>query len=132
MSQTRRSDQSALVEAGYVVYCSGEGGDEGGGKKGQGGVGLALLRDIIRAQKHSPEFISDRLLKVTLELCGRARAVTFVVGYAPTDTQTASKKALFLNSFGQSREGGARTRTAVCVDRYQRTKLAARRGGIWK
>ena len=92
LQETRRSGQSALVEAGYVVYCSGEGGGEGGGKKGQGGVGLAIRRDIIRAQKDSPGFISERLLKVTLELCGRARAVTFVVAYAPTDTQTASKK----------------------------------------
>ena len=93
--ETRRSGQSALVEAGYVVYCSGEGGGEGGGKKGQGGVGLAIRRGIIRAQKHPPEFISDRLLKVTLKLCGRARAVKFDVAYAPTDTQTTSKEHSF-------------------------------------
>ena len=89
LQETWRSGQSALVEAGYMVYCSGEGSGEGGGKKGQGRVGLAIRRDIIRAQQHCPEVISDRLLKVTLELCGRARAVTFVVAYAPTDTQTA-------------------------------------------
>ena len=29
---------------------------------------------------------------MTLELCGRARAATFVVGYAPTDTQYVGKK----------------------------------------
>ena len=49
-------------------------------KKGQGGVGLAVRKSISRAEARPPEFISDRLLKVTLELCGRARAVTFVVG----------------------------------------------------
>ena len=50
---------------------------------------------ISRAEARPPEFISDRLLKVTLELCGRARAVTFVVGYAPTDTQSVGKKNAF-------------------------------------
>ena len=40
------------MKTGYVVYCSGEGGGEGGGKKGQGGVVLAIRRGIIRALKH--------------------------------------------------------------------------------
>ena len=71
------------MEAGYL---SGEGGGEGGGEKGQRGVGLAIRRGITRAQKQSSEFISDRLLKVMLELCGRVRTVTFVVAYAPIDT----------------------------------------------
>ena len=87
LQETRRSGQSALLQAGYAVYCSGESGGDGEGKKGQGGVGLAVRKSISRAEARPPEFISDRLLKVTLELCGRARAVTFVVGYAPTDTQ---------------------------------------------
>ena len=34
-----------------------------------------------------PRPINDK----TLELCGRARAVTFVAGYAPTDTQSIGK-----------------------------------------
>ena len=41
---------------------------------------------VSRAEVRSPEFTNDRLLKVTLELCGRARAVMFVIGYAPTLT----------------------------------------------
>ena len=92
LQKTRRSGQSALLQAGYVVYCSGESGGDGEGKKGQVGVGLAVRKSISRAEARPPEFISDRLLKVTLELCGRARAVTFVVGYAPTDTQSLGKK----------------------------------------
>ena len=42
-----------------------------------------LLNKSIFVSKYdrSLEFISDRLLKVALELCGRTRAVTFVVGY---------------------------------------------------
>ena len=95
LQETRRSGQSALLQAGYVVYCSGESGGDGEGKKGQGGVGLAVRKSISRAEARPPEFISDRLLKVTLELCGRARAVTFVVGYAPTDPQPLRKKNAF-------------------------------------
>ena len=67
LQETRRSGHSAFSQAGYVVYCSGECGDENGGKEGQGGVGLAVRTSITRAAR-PPEFISDRLLKVTLEL----------------------------------------------------------------
>ena len=93
--ETRRSGQSAFLQAGYVVYCSGESGGDGEGKKGQGGVGLAVRKSISRAEARPPEFISDMLLKVTLELCGRARALTFVVGNASTDTQSVGKKKAF-------------------------------------
>ena len=41
LQETRRSGYSAFSQAGYFVYCSGECGGENGGKKGQGGVGLA-------------------------------------------------------------------------------------------
>ena len=87
LPETRRSGQSSLLQAGYVVYCSDESGDDGGRKKSQGGVGVAVRKSISCAEVRSPEFISDRLLKVRLGSCRRARAVTFVVGYAPTDTQ---------------------------------------------
>ena len=94
LQETRRSGHSAFSQAGYVVYCSGECGDENGGKKGQGGVGLAVRTSITRAAR-PPEFISDRLLQVTLELRGRAKAVTFFVAYAPTEIHDASKKHAF-------------------------------------
>ena len=97
--ETRRSGQSPLVKAGYVVYGSGEGGGEGGGKKGQGGVRLSIRRSITRAQKRSPELISDRLLKVTLDLCGQARDATFVVAYALTDTQMLKTNTHFVQSW---------------------------------
>ena len=42
LQETRRSGHSAFSQAGYVVHCSGECDDENGGKKGQGGVGLAV------------------------------------------------------------------------------------------
>ena len=94
LQETRRSGHSAFSQAGYVVYCSGECGDENGGKKGQSGVGLAVRTSITRDAR-PPEFISDRLLKVTLELRGRAKAVTFFVAYAPTEIHDASKKHAF-------------------------------------
>ena len=94
LQETRRSRHSAFSQAGHLVYCSGECGDENGGKKGQGGVGLAVRTSITRAAR-PPEYISDRLLKVTLELRGRAKAVTFFVAYAPTETHDACKKHTF-------------------------------------
>ena len=94
LQETRRSGHSAFSQAGYLVCCSGECGDEHGRKKGQGGVGLAVKTSITRTAR-PPEFISDHLLKVTLELRGRAKAVTFFVAYAPTETQNARNKHAF-------------------------------------
>ena len=85
------------------MYCSGECGGENGGKKGQGGVGLAVRTSTTRAAR-PPESISDRLLKVTLELHGRAKAVTFFVAYAPTETQNASNKRAFWTSLDKAVE----------------------------
>ena len=104
LQETRRSGHSAFSQAGYLVYCSGECGGENGGKKGQVGVGLAVRNSITRAAR-PPEFISDRLLKVTLKLRGRAKPVTFVVGYAPTETQNANNKHEFWTSLDRVVEG---------------------------
>ena len=100
LQETRRSGHSAFSQAGHLVHCSGECGSENGGKKGHGGVGLAVRNSITRAAR-PPEFISDRLLKVTLELRGRAKAVTFVVVYAPTGTQNANNKHAFWTSLDE-------------------------------
>ena len=94
LQETRRSGHSSFSQTGYLVYCSGECGDENGGKKEQDGVGLAVRTSIPHAAR-PPEFISDRLLEVTLELRGRAKAVTFFVAYAPTETHNASNKHPF-------------------------------------
>ena len=83
------------------MYCSGECGEENGGKKGQGGVGLAVRTSITRAAR-PPELISDRLLKVTRELRGRAKAVTSFVAYAPTEIHDASKKHAFLTTLDRA------------------------------
>ena len=52
----------------------------------------------------APEPISYRLLKVTLELRGRAKAVTFVVANAPTETQNANNKHAFWTSLDRAVE----------------------------
>ena len=94
LQEIRRSGHSAFSQAGYLVCCSGECGDENRGNKGQDGVRLTVRTSITRAAR-PPEFISDRLLKVILELRGRAKAVTFFVAYAPTETNNASNRHLF-------------------------------------
>ena len=95
MQETRRSRHFAFSQAGYLVYCSGECGGESRGIKGQDRVGLAVRTSILRAARPT-EFISDRLLKeVTFELQGRAKTVTFVVAYAPTEMQNHSNKHAF-------------------------------------
>ena len=86
-----------------VLQC--ECGGENGGKKRQGGVGLAVKTSITRGAR-PPEFISGRLLKITLELRGRAKAVMVFVAYAPTETQNASdRQTCFLDDLGQSYGG---------------------------
>ena len=62
LQKTKRSDKSALLQAGCVVYCSGESGGDGEGKKGRGGVGPAGRKSISRTEARPPKFISDRLL----------------------------------------------------------------------
>ena len=97
LQEARGSGHSAFTQAGFLVYCSGERSSENDGKKRQGGVVLLARKSSIMRAPRPPEFTSDRLLKVTLELFirGRAKAVTFIVAYAPTETQNASKKHAF-------------------------------------
>ena len=93
LQETCRDGQSQLRQVGYVVYSSGACGGKGGGKKGQGGVGLAIREAITRAVVRPPEFINERLLKATLKLHGRASAVSFVVTYGSTEcTRDESKQ----------------------------------------
>ena len=94
MQETRRSRHFAFSQAGYLVCCNGECGGENGDIKGQDRVGLTVRTSILRAAR-PPEFISDRLLKVTFELRGRAKTVTFVVAYASTEIQNHSNKHAF-------------------------------------
>ena len=62
------------------------------------------MRTSITHTARPPEFISDRLLKVALGLRGRAKAVTFFVAYAPTETQNASNKLAFWTTLDRALE----------------------------
>ena len=129
LQETRRSGHSTFTQAGYLVYCSGECGDENGGKKGQGGVGLAMRTSITSAAR-PPEFISDRLLKVTLELCGRAKAVTFFVAFAPTETHNASNKHAFWTTLDRAvKEVPRHEQLFVLMDTNTRTGRRKKGGG---
>ena len=86
-----------------MVYCSGECGGDNGGKNGQGGVGLAVRISITRTARPS-EFTSDCLLKVTLEIRSRAKAVTSFVAFTPTETQNASNKHAFWTNLDRAVE----------------------------
>ena len=129
LQEIRRSGQSAFRQAGYPVYCSGECGGENGGKKGQGGVGLAVRTSITRAAR-PPEFSSDRLLKVTLELRGRAKVVTFFVAYAPTETQNTSNKHAFRTTLDRAVEEVPKDEQLfVLMDANVRTRRREEGGG---
>ena len=129
LQETRRSGHSAFSQAGYLVYCSGECGDENGGKKVQGGVGLAVRTFITRAAR-PPEFISDRLLKVTLDLRGRAKAVTFFMAYAPTETHNASNKHAFWTTLDRAvKEVRRHEQLFVLMDANARTERREK-GGV--
>lgn len=43
-----------------------------------------------------PVFIGDHLVRVTLDLRGRARAISFVVAYAPTETTDVAREDVFM------------------------------------
>ena len=92
------------------------------GKKGkQGGVGIAVRTSITCAAR-PPEFISDRLLKVTLDLRGRDKAVTFFVAYGPTETQNAGNKHAFWTSLDRVVEKGPKhEQLIVLIDANART-----------
>ena len=121
LQETRRRGHSAFSQAGYLVYRSGECGNKNDGKKGRGGVGLAVRTSITRAA-HPPEFISDRLLKVTIELRGRAKAVTFFVAYAPTETHNVSNRHAFWTTFGRAvKEVARHEQLFVLMDGNART-----------
>ena len=77
LQKTRRSGQSALLQARYyVAYCSGESGGDGEGNKSHGGLGLAVRKSIFCAEARSETVIEDHLKVVTpsgSSICGDRR-----------------------------------------------------------
>ena len=100
-----------------AVIC----GDKKSGKEEQGGERLAVRTSITRAAR-PPEFKGDGLLKVTLELRGRTKAVTFFVACAPTETHNASDKHAFWTTLDMAvKEVSRHKQMFVLMDANART-----------
>lgn len=81
-----------MVKDGYTVYCRSEIGGKNQGK-GQGGVGLAMKQTLdTQTTARLPNFISEFLCKVTLNVRGQAKAMSFVVANASTETTYVARK----------------------------------------
>ena len=95
LQETRRPGRAEFGAAGYRVFCSGVDGSTG--RAGQHGVGLAVKESIIREATWTQELTNERLMSMTFNLTGKSNAITFVVGYGPTDTvsNTRQQKDVF-------------------------------------
>lgn len=83
------------MKAGNTVHCSEEEGDKD--KKVQGGGELAIEKLLgMQINPGLPEFISDRLLKLVLDLRLRAKDVSFVMIYTPTKIDDTSKNMFWV------------------------------------
>ena len=70
------------------------------------------------------------MLKVTLELRDRAKAVTFFVAYAPTETHDSSKKHAFWTTFDRAVKDVLRhEQLVVLMDANART-VRREKGGV--
>ena len=94
-----------MLDTGSANSCTaaGEYDGENGRKKGLGEIGLAVRSSITRATRPL-EVITDRLLRVTLERHGRAKATTIFMAYTPTETQNVSNKHAFWTTLGRAVE----------------------------
>ena len=105
--------------------------DEYGGRKVQGGVRRAVKNSITRAARPR-EFTSDRVLKATLELRGRAKSVTYIVTHSLTKTQIASKKDTFWTTLDRIVEDARKHEWLfVLMDAKTRTRMREARGGVY-
>ena len=53
---------------------------------------MAVKESIIRNATWTQELINERLMSMTVNLAGKSNAITFVVGYAPTDASTSREE----------------------------------------
>ena len=97
---TRRYGQNRFTAAGYTVVCS-RAEDSKYKRKGTHGVGLAVRESIVTGVDKGGlgvECISARLVKVRIQLEGKSKGVSFVVGYAPTLDSLVRGKHHFWNA----------------------------------
>ncbi|CAB1115840.1 unnamed protein product [Ectocarpus sp. CCAP 1310/34] len=87
LQETRRAGQGSIAHDGYVIIWSGaRAGTKD--KRGVHGVGIAIkeaMWESVGEEGRTVECISPRLMKVRMQI-GHTCVVTFVVGYAPTET----------------------------------------------
>ncbi|CAB1110585.1 unnamed protein product [Ectocarpus sp. CCAP 1310/34] len=135
LQETRREGQGSIAHDGYVIIWSGaRAGTKD--KRGVHGVGIAIkeaMWESVGEEGRTVECISPRLMKVRLQI-GRTCGVTFVVGYAPTETvrTTAGGDVNAKDSFWTAldaaiREVHSRDHLVVLMDANART--GRRRGG---
>ena len=93
---------------------------ENGKKKGQCGVEVTVKSSTTRATYPPAEFISDRLMKVILELRGLAKTVTFVVAHDQLKHRMLLTNTHCGRPWTYSCNGVTQTRTAIRVDGCQR------------
>lgn len=74
-----------------------------------------------------PEFINNRLLNATLDLCGRAKVVSFVVAYALTETANVGRKTSFCTALDNTVQVvPSHEQSSIVMDTNART---GKRGG---
>ncbi|CAB1101716.1 unnamed protein product [Ectocarpus sp. CCAP 1310/34] len=129
LQETRREGQGSIAHDGYVIIWSGaRAGTKD--KRGVHGVGIAIkeaMWESVGEEGRTVECISPRLMKVRLQI-GRTCGVTFVVGYAPTETvrTTAGGDVNAKDSFWTApdaaiREVHSRDHLVVLMDANART-----------
>ncbi|CAB1109886.1 unnamed protein product [Ectocarpus sp. CCAP 1310/34] len=129
LQETRREGQGSIAHDGYVIIWSGaRAGTKD--KKGVHRVGIAIkeaMWESVGEEGRTVECISPRLMKVRLQI-GRTCGVTFVVGYAPTETvrTTAGGDVNAKDSFSTAldaaiREVHSRDHLVVLMDANART-----------
>ena len=123
LQETRRAGQGCIEQGEYVIMWSGARAGKGE-RKGVHGVGLAVkteLWDSVEEEDRTVECISPRMMKVRLQI-GRTCGVTFVVGYAPTETARDSDKDSFWGALHEAiRETPGSDHIVVMMDANART-----------
>ena len=126
LQEVRRNGQSSFTAAGYVEFCSGADGGKYE-KKGNHRVGLAVRVCTVAGMDKGDvavECISARLMKVRIQLKGKANGVSFIVGYAPTLDKSTSENNYFWSSLDEVVKGvPSRDHLLVLMDANARTGL---------
>ena len=131
LQKTCPSGHTVFIQAGYLMSCDAECGSENVEIKEPGEVRLAAKSSTHTTRgARPPEFISNRLLKVTLELRGLVKSSTLTVAYVPAETENASNKHAFWTTLNRTVEEIPKyEQLLVLIDAKARTGSKPKRGG---